>query len=134
MFELHCISILDILYVNNVWSMSHLLSSFFLSGHLNKPQFRTSKLEIGLTRILVERSTSWAWICMCLFTDKGLSLHRQSSAEVLCLYHGVSVLISLKHKNFGQVTKMNMQGRHWRVVTFMDVIYPWCLQEVKLHL
>lgn len=47
--------LLNTLHVNNVWSMSVPLSSFFLSGHLNKPQFRTPKLEIGLTSILMER-------------------------------------------------------------------------------
>lgn len=42
---------------------------------------------------------------------KVVSLHRQRSAEVLCLYHHGYVLISLQHKNFGQVTKINMQDR-----------------------
>lgn len=56
------------------------------------------------------------------------------SAGSLCLYHCVDVLISLKHENFRQVTKMNMQDRHWRVRTFMGMIYPWCLQEMNLHL
>lgn len=44
------------------------------------------------------------------------------------------VPISLKHKDFYQVTKINTHDRHWRVITFMGIIYPWCFQEMTLHL
>lgn len=81
------------------------------------------------------RGTSWLGsACACL-QIKVVTPHRQMSARALCLYHYLYVvLIPLKHKNFCQVTKMNMQDRHWRVITFRDIIYPWCLQEMNLHI